>query len=127
MRKLRLAVLVSGGGTNLQAMIDRAASGALSAEIVVVASDNADAYGLVRARDAGIPAHVVDYAAYRDRSRAGKLDEAPPVDLDALDRTQKILKYADREKRLAHLKWLTLAEREMIGVLEQYQPDYVCL
>lgn len=67
-RKLRLAVLVSGGGTNLQALLDRAAEGELAAEVVVVTSDRADAYGLVRAERGGIPHHVVDYKAHLQRA-----------------------------------------------------------
>ena len=42
-RKLRLAVLISGGGTNLQAMIDRSIAGTLNAEIAVVLSDRPEA------------------------------------------------------------------------------------
>ncbi len=61
--KIRLAVLVSGGGTNLQAMLDRIRDGSLAAEVAVVVSDREDAHGLTRARQAGIPAHVVTYGA----------------------------------------------------------------
>ena len=55
----RLVVLVSGGGTNLQAIIDACATGDLDAEVVRVVSNRADAFGLERARRAGIEAvHV---------------------------------------------------------------------
>ena len=61
---ITLGVLVSGGGTNLQAIIDAIAHGELDARIGVVVSSNPEAYGLVRAEKAGIP-HVamqrVDY------------------------------------------------------------------
>ncbi len=58
--KTRIAVLVSGGGTNLQALIDAEKAGRLqSGEIALVASDKADAYALVRAQSAGIPAQYV--------------------------------------------------------------------
>ncbi len=60
MRKTRIAVLVSGGGTNLQALIDAQDSGILhSGEIVTVIASNAQAYALNRAEKAGIPGHVV--------------------------------------------------------------------
>ena len=56
MKKTRIAVLVSGGGTNLQALIDAEKSGVLkSGEIVLVISSNPDAYALTRAANAGIP------------------------------------------------------------------------
>ncbi|MGC8718629.1 MAG: phosphoribosylglycinamide formyltransferase [Thermodesulforhabdaceae bacterium] len=61
-KRLKLAVFVSGSGTNLQSLIDRSSDGRLQADVVVVISDRADAYGLERARKHGIPAHVVDYA-----------------------------------------------------------------
>ena len=55
----RIAVLVSGGGTNLQALIDAKSAGALpSGEIVLVISSRADAYALERAKSAGIESAV---------------------------------------------------------------------
>lgn len=59
-RKCRAAVFVSGGGTNLQAILDAAKNGIIkSAEIALVLSNNADAYALDRARGAGIKTAVV--------------------------------------------------------------------
>lgn len=60
MGKARIAVLVSGGGTNLQALIDSQSSGVIhSGEICLVISNNQDAYALQRAANAGIAAEVV--------------------------------------------------------------------
>ena len=60
LRKVRTAVLVSGGGTNLQALIDASDAGALKcAELVLVVSNNIDAYALTRARKHGIKAEVI--------------------------------------------------------------------
>lgn len=56
---IRLAVLVSAGGTSLQNLIDRIHAGRLRAEIAVVVSSNADVYALGRARRANIPTAVV--------------------------------------------------------------------
>lgn len=52
----RLVVLVSGNGSNLQAILDACRSGALPAEVAAVISNKSDAYGLERARLAGLPA-----------------------------------------------------------------------
>ena len=61
MGKARIAVLVSGGGTNLQALIDAEHSGILkSGEIVLVCSSNPDAYALTRAKNNGIETHVIE-------------------------------------------------------------------
>jgi phosphoribosylglycinamide formyltransferase-1 len=57
---IRLAVLLSGGGTTLQNLLDRAADGRLDARVVAVVSSSANAFGLERARRAGIPATVVE-------------------------------------------------------------------
>lgn len=63
----RIAVLISGGGTNLQATLDAVADGSLPAEVTLVVSNRADAGGLGRARAAGVPAAVVDHRDYPDR------------------------------------------------------------
>ncbi len=55
-RMMRLVVLISGNGTNLQAILDACAEGMLPAQVVAVYSNKADAYGLVRAGRAGVPA-----------------------------------------------------------------------
>lgn len=56
---LVLGVLVSGGGSNLQSLLDAAASGALDARVTVVVSDNPDSFALERARRAGVAAELV--------------------------------------------------------------------
>lgn len=56
---MRIVVLVSGSGTNLQAVIDAARSGTLHAQIAAVGSNVADCGGLMRAREAGIPTFAV--------------------------------------------------------------------
>lgn len=58
--KVKIAVLVSGGGTNLQALLDAQAAGALtSGEIVLVVSNTAGAYALERAKKAGVPSCTI--------------------------------------------------------------------
>lgn len=52
----RFVVLISGNGSNLQAILDACASGVLPASVVCVISNKADAYGLVRAKDVGVEA-----------------------------------------------------------------------
>ena len=63
----RLVVLISGSGTNLQAILDACASGELAARVVAVVSNNPDAYGLERARRAAVPA--VTYVKRKDQER----------------------------------------------------------
>ena len=65
--RTRIAVLASGGGSNLQAIIDAATADDYPAEIVVVISDRPEAPALVRAQRAGIASTAVDWAGYDDR------------------------------------------------------------
>jgi phosphoribosylglycinamide formyltransferase-1 len=66
-RRLALGVLVSGSGTNLQAILDAIAAGSLDARVAVVVSNVAHAKALERARAAGVEGVVVDHKAYADR------------------------------------------------------------
>ena len=72
MEKLKIGVLLSGGGTNLQAIIDQIAEGLL-VEIVKVVSSRPDAYGIERAKAAGIPVCVLNREVYADRDAADAL------------------------------------------------------
>jgi len=63
----RFAVLISGSGSNLQAIIDAVTSGAIDGDLALVLSNNADAYGLERARQAGIPAEVLSHRDFQTR------------------------------------------------------------
>lgn len=63
---LKIGVLLSGSGTNLQAIIDAISHDGLPVEIVKVVSSRPDAYGIKRAEAAGIPVVVLDRAAYAD-------------------------------------------------------------
>ncbi|PIZ37341.1 phosphoribosylglycinamide formyltransferase [Candidatus Aquicultor secundus] len=65
-RKTRLGVLISGSGSNLQSIIDKCESGYLPAEVAVVISNKADAYGLTRAANHGIPGVVLVRKDYPD-------------------------------------------------------------
>jgi phosphoribosylglycinamide formyltransferase-1 len=63
----KVVVLISGSGSNLQALIDNIAAGANPASIAAVISNRSDAYGLQRAQAAGIATLVLDHKAFSDR------------------------------------------------------------
>lgn len=65
-KPIRLGVLISGSGTNLQAIIDRIAAGALDAEVAIVISSRPSAYGLKRAEAAGIQTMSLSKEVYAD-------------------------------------------------------------
>ena len=66
-KKIKVAVLISGNGTNLQALIEACIAPSYPAEIVLVISNKANAKGILRAREAGIKTRIVDHTNYSSR------------------------------------------------------------
>ena len=66
-KKIKVAVLISGNGTNLQALIDACIAPSYPAEIVLVISNTANAKGIVRAREDGITTRIIDHTNYSSR------------------------------------------------------------
>ena len=67
MRRLKTAVLISGNGSNLQALFNAAKAVDYPVDISLVLSNKSDAYGLIRARDAGVPTAVISHRDYPTR------------------------------------------------------------
>lgn len=67
-----IAVLVSGSGSNLQAIIDASERGEIPCRVGIVISNKADAYGLVRARNHGIPTEVISHKDFPNREEFDK-------------------------------------------------------
>ena len=84
---LRVAVMVSGGGTNLQAIIDAVKDGTITnTELVAVISNNAGAYALTRAKDNNIPAYCISPKDYesRDAFNDALLDKVNELNVDLI-------------------------------------------
>src|SRR3954454_5688241 len=81
---IRLAVLLSGGGTTLQNLLDRIADDTLPAEVGVVVSSKADAFGLTRAGRAGVRAEVVERRGCASRAEFSRrvFDHCRAADAD---------------------------------------------
>ena len=77
MRRIRTAVLISGNGSNLQAILDATKRSDYPAEVTLVISNKDDAYGLTRAADAGVPGIIIRHADFPDRESFDRaMDEA---------------------------------------------------
>ncbi len=63
----KIVVLISGNGSNLQAIIDACAKGEIDGQVSAVISNRTDAYGLERAKQATIPSHTLSHKDYSDR------------------------------------------------------------
>lgn len=84
---LRIAVMVSGGGTNLQAIIDGVKDGTITnTEIAAVISNNADAYALTRAKENGITAMCISPKSYESREAFNDalLEEVNKLNVDLI-------------------------------------------
>jgi formyltetrahydrofolate-dependent phosphoribosylglycinamide formyltransferase len=80
MKPIKLAVLISGGGTTLQNFLDKIKTGELKASVEVVISSNAKAYGLQRAKAHNVPTHVVRRKDFKT------LEEFSKANFDIIDR-----------------------------------------
>jgi phosphoribosylglycinamide formyltransferase 1 len=80
MARLRFGVLISGSGSNLQAILDACAAGEIDGDVAVVISNKADAFGLERARRAGVPAVHIDPKSFDE---CADYDKAVCAALDA--------------------------------------------
>ncbi len=89
-----IAVLISGSGTNLQSIIDHIKTGKLKCNLAAVISNKQDAYGLTRAKKAGIPAYFIDHKGLKRKEHEKKIVnilEKHKVDLVVLAGYMRIL------------------------------------
>ncbi len=119
MKKARIAVLVSGGGTNLQALIDAQKSGVLrSGEIVLVISNNAVAYALTRAREAGIEALTIT------KKDCGSQDAFEDAMLEALKARSIDLIVLAGFMSILSARFISQYERRIINVHPSLIPSF---
>jgi len=130
MRKLRIGALISGGGTNLQAIIDACETGGIDGKMLFVGSDNPEAYGLERAKNHKIDTFIVDYASiirsYRQDPK--KVDVPADFDLAAIRARQTIVPAGgDTAKLRAFLITRAVAEAELLQKMKPYPFDLLIL
>lgn len=129
-KKLRIGALVSGGGTNLQAIIDACESGGIDGEIVFVGADNAEAGGLDRARRSDISTFVVDYKEIIKQYKEDPSSITPPSDFDPDDiwRKQSLLgPETARDKATAFLATRAVAEERLLNKMAAFSADLLVL
>ena len=124
-RKLRIGALISGGGTNLQAIIDACEDGRIDGKIVFVGSDQPEVKGLARAEKHGIPSFVVEYTplirTYREEASALPL----PSDFDLSDIIEKQHLFpvdAPEAKVHAFFKTRAAAENQLLTKMAEFGP-----
>jgi phosphoribosylglycinamide formyltransferase-1 len=128
--KLRIGVLISGSGTNLQAILDTCDSGKVDGKVVVVGSDRQDATGLDRAIKAGVPTFVVDYRDILGQYRRSPTTWKLPADADlaAVQRKQHLLDPRSEQNQMtSFLAPRIVAESRLLDRLAPYEVDLLVL
>jgi phosphoribosylglycinamide formyltransferase-1 len=126
-KKIKIGALVSGGGTNLQAIIDACEQGKIDAEIVFVGSDNPEAKGIERAKKHHLPYFIVDYTQIIKRHRKEPL----PDDYNPTEIYEKQCIFSkskkDQKKVIQLLDSRILAERALLDQMKQYDFNLLVL
>ena len=129
-KKINVGTLISGGGTNLQAIIDAAQSHRINADIVFTGSDNPGVKGLFRAQEAGIDTFVVDYSKIIRSCKKGIEDSDLPKDfnLEEIKAKQRLFKAGTPFEQMAFfLKSRAIAERSLLDHILEYDMDLLVL
>lgn len=129
-QKIKVGALISGGGTNLQAIIDACESGKIDATVVFVGSDNPNAKGLQRAHKHSIPTFVVDYAtiirSYKQSPE--RFDLPKDFDLDSVLSKQHLFSSdVDIEKKKTFMITRAIAEAKLLEEMSRYSFDLLVL
>jgi len=129
-RKINVGTLISGGGTNLQAIIDACANNDIDAKIIFTGSDNPGVKGLDRAQKAGIDTFVVDYSQIIKQSKNGISDNDLPDDFDIeeIQTKQQLISTNENIDQIEFfLKTRAIAEKKLLEQMASYQIDLLVL
>ncbi|MDP2708889.1 MAG: phosphoribosylglycinamide formyltransferase [bacterium] len=131
MEKLKIGALVSGGGTNLQAIIDACEAGLIDGEFTFVGSDRPGVFGLERAKKHGIPTFVVDYSERMDGMRElgshSFFKHLTPKDFNSDEIFNKLGKVSASDYLSAKFIKLAIIESELLKEMAKYQFDLLVL
>ncbi|MEJ2728027.1 MAG: phosphoribosylglycinamide formyltransferase [Deltaproteobacteria bacterium] len=127
--KIRIGALVSGGGSNLQVIIDSCENGKIDAELTFVGSDNPGADGLKRAANHKIPTFVVDYASIIGRFKAGASRAHLPADFDydEILSKQTLFGGQDDPDKVKFFFTRAIAESRLLAEMAHYPFDLLVL
>ncbi|MBI9075534.1 MAG: phosphoribosylglycinamide formyltransferase [Desulfatibacillum sp.] len=124
--KLRVGALISGGGTNLQAIIDACEAERINARVVFVGSDQPGVKGLARAEKHGIPSFVMEYGPILQRPCEYRLPE--DLDLDDVVSKQHLFsrdQTPDRARDYCSAR--AVAEAKLLAEMEKFPFDILVL
>jgi phosphoribosylglycinamide formyltransferase-1 len=128
--KIKIGSLISGGGTNLQAILDSCAENKIDATMLFTGSDNKDAKGLQRAEKAGVKTFIVDYPAIIRNLRENPDKDRLPndFDLEEIKSKQKLLSENTSEEKINFfLNSRAIAEKQLLDHILEYDIDLLVL
>lgn len=129
-RPTRIGVLLSGSGSNFQAIMDACQAEKIQGRIVFVGSDQPEAYGLTRARENGIPTFVTDYKALTAGLTAKTLAMCVPEDfhVEEVLASQRLIGGTwTRERQIAYFSKRAIAEAALLKDMGPYPFDLLVL
>ena len=128
-KKIRIGALISGGGSNLQAIIDSCENGRINAEMAFVGSDNHRADGLKRAANHKIPSFVVDYASIIGKFKTDPQAALPgDFDYDDIFAKQTLVREQDDSDGVRFfLSTRAIAEDKLLTEMAGYPFDLLLL
>jgi len=127
---IRIGALISGTGTNLQAIIDSCESGKINGKIVFIGSDNPNALGIKKGTLLGIPTFVVNYGSIIRNFKKEPATVVPPNDFDLNDLISKQTLFnadAEIETVKAFIITRAVAEAKLIDEMRHYPFDLLVL
>ncbi len=129
-KNFRIGALISGSGTNLQAIIDSCETGKIKGNLVFVGSDNPAAKGIERARRYKIPTFVVDYSSIIKRFKRKTDKTLLPDDFDFNDLLSKqtlVLENVNSQKPETFIMTRAIIEKELLDKMKPYPFDLLIL
>ncbi len=129
-KKINVGALISGGGTNLQAIIDACLNNSIDAKIVFTGSDTPGVKGLERAQKADIETFVVDYSQIVQSCKKGINNADLPEDFnleEILSKQQLVATDASKEQLSFFLKSRAIAEKKLLDQIRTYDMDLLIL
>lgn len=127
---IRIGALISGSGTNLEAILKACETGGISGQVVFTGSDNPDAKGLQRAASRNIPTFVTDYSSIIKDYRADPQPDKLPPDFDLEEARSKQSFFspdADSKKKDTFLCTRAAAEADLLANIRPYPFDLLVL
>ena len=130
MREIRIGALISGGGSNLQAIMNSCDKGQISGKVTFIGSDNPRSEGLKRAAASKIPTFVVDYTSIIQQVKADTTAVALPADFDYEDILAKqtlVQGWNDDDKIRFFLFSRAIVEAKLLAEMANHSYDLLVL